>query len=76
MREITTLNQMISTAVMHQAEQIECIYSAAVEATGNLKRGNEDLRKTVALNRSSQLYIVILLLTASVLLLFMDWFYS
>ncbi len=76
MREITTLNQMISTAVMQQAESIEQLYNVAVEATSQIKRGNEELRKTVRLNRSSQLYIFVLLMTATFLLLFFDWFYS
>jgi hypothetical protein len=33
MREITTINQMISTAVMQQAEMIETLYNNAVDAT-------------------------------------------
>jgi t-SNARE complex subunit (syntaxin) len=33
MREITTINQMISTAVMQQAEMIEALYNNAVDAT-------------------------------------------
>lgn len=32
-REIATLNQMFSTAVLHQAEAIEAIYNNAVEAS-------------------------------------------
>lgn len=76
MREITTLNQMISTAVMHQAETIEQLYNTAVEATSNMQRGNEDLRKTIRLNRSTRWYIFVLLMTASFLLLFYDWFNS
>ena len=36
MREISTLHQMFSTAVAQQAEAIEMIYDAAVEASGHL----------------------------------------
>jgi syntaxin 18 len=76
MREITTLNQMISTAVMQQAESIEQLYNTAVEATINIQRGNKSLKKTLALNRSSTRVYFVLLMTASFLLLFFHWFYS
>jgi syntaxin 18 len=75
-RDITTMQQMISTAVMQQAEQIEQLYDVAVEATAHVRRGNEELRKTIAVNSSSTLYIVVLLLTASALLLLFDWINS
>lgn len=32
-REIAVLNQMFSTAILHQAEAIEHIYNSAVEAS-------------------------------------------
>lgn len=75
-REITTMQQMISTAVMQQAEAIEQLYNVAVEATTNIRRGNEDLKKTIAVNSSSTRYIVVLLLTASAMLLLFDWINS
>jgi hypothetical protein len=75
-REITTMQQMISTAVMQQAEAIEQLYNVAVEATTNVRRGNEELRKTIAVNRSSTKYIVVLLLVASLLLVLFDWINS
>ena len=75
-REISTMQQMISTAVMQQAEQIERLSEQAVEATFHVRRGNDELRKTIAVNSSSTLYLVVLLLTASGLLVFFDWFHS
>ena len=75
-REITAMQQMVSTAVMQQAEQIEQLYNAAVEATFNVTRGNEEVRKTIAVNRSSTLYLVVLLLVAAAMLLFFDWLNS
>jgi syntaxin 18 len=75
-REIGAMQQMISTAVMQQAEQIEQLYSQALDATYHVRRGNEELRKTIAVNSSGTLYIVVLLLTASALLVFFDWFNS
>lgn len=76
MRHITTLNQMISTAVMEQAEMIEQLYNNAVDATVNITRGNEELRKTIALNRSSRRWVLVLCVVAGLLLVFFDWFYS
>ncbi|KAG2438037.1 hypothetical protein HXX76_005651 [Chlamydomonas incerta] len=75
-RDVAALNQMFSTAVLAQAETIESIYMAAVEATHNITRGNESLTKTVAINRSSSRYILVLLLVATACLLFFDWFNS
>ncbi|KAF8059460.1 SYP81 [Scenedesmus sp. PABB004] len=75
-REISTINQMLSTAVMAQAEAIETLYSNAVEASGHLAAGNAQLRRTIAVNRSGRRYMLVLLLTAALLLLFFDWFNS
>ncbi|KAG2450660.1 hypothetical protein HYH02_004500 [Chlamydomonas schloesseri] len=75
-RDVAALNQMFSTAVLAQAETIESIYMAAVEATHNITRGNESLTKTVAINRSSTRHILVLLLLATACLLFFDWFNS
>ena len=75
-REIATLNQMFSAAVLHQLHQIEQLYSEAVAATGNLAAGNVQLGKAVATNKSSQKLMLVLLLLASAMLLFLDWWYS
>lgn len=76
MRHITTLNQMISTAVMEQAEMIEQLYNNALDATNNITRGNKELKKTIELNRSSRNWVMVLSIVAGLLLLFFDWFYS
>lgn len=76
MRHITTLNQMISTAVMEQAEMIEQLYNNALDATHNITRGNKELKKTIVLNRSSRNWVLVLSVVAALLLLFFDWFYS
>jgi hypothetical protein len=41
--------------------------------TQHLKKGNVEIRKTIAVNRSTQKYIVALLLAATLGLLFLDW---
>jgi hypothetical protein len=42
----------------------------------HIKRGNVDLKKTIKLNRSSRYYLLVLMVTLSLLLLFFDWFNS
>ena len=76
MREISTLNQMLSTAVMQQVESIETLYNNALEATQHIVQGNVNIRKTIEVNRSTRKYVFVLLLVASLLLLFFDWFNS
>lgn len=75
-REIATLNQMFSAAIMHQSQQIEKLYSEAVAATANISRANVQLDKAIRANRSGQKCMFILLLLASLGLLFLDWWYS
>ncbi|PNH06392.1 Syntaxin-18 [Tetrabaena socialis] len=75
-RDVAALNQMFSAAVLAQAETIETIYLAAVEATHHITAGNVSLTKTVAVNRSTSRYLLVLLLVAALCLLFFDWFNS
>ncbi|CAD7699971.1 unnamed protein product [Ostreobium quekettii] len=76
MQEIATLNQMFSDQILGQAAQIEQIYLDAVHASANVKTGNVHLTKAVALNTSTRKIVLALLVTASLLLLFYDWFNS
>jgi len=76
MQEIATLNQMLSTQIMGQTEQIEMIYFDAVTASLNMTRGNVHLRKAVDLNRSARKYVLVLMVLAAFVLLFFDRFYS
>lgn len=73
LKDIATLNNMLSTAVLHQAQAIEAIYDNAVDATMFVVRGNTSLTQAVAVNRSTRRYILVLLLVASLSLLFYDW---
>lgn len=75
-REIATLNQMFSAAILHQSEQIEKLYSEAVAATGNISYANVQLGKAIKTNKSAQKCMLVLLLLASAALLFLDWWYS
>jgi hypothetical protein len=42
----------------------------------NIKLGNRELKKTVKVNQSTQRHILVLLLAATLGLLFLDWFNS
>lgn len=76
MVEISTLSQMLSTQIMGQAEQIEQIYTNAVQSSLNMTRGNTHLKKAADHSRSSRNYILALLFGLSLVLLFFDRFYS
>lgn len=75
-RDITTLNQMLSSAVAQQAESIEMVYANAVEATHNITSGNKSLQSAITVNKSSRKLVLALLLSAALGLLFFDWFNS
>lgn len=76
MRDVATLNQMFSTQVVQQSEQIEHIYDQAVQTSLNVTKGNQQLKKALRHNAAARKYIVVLLLLGSCGLLFFDWFYS
>ncbi|PRW20462.1 Syntaxin-81 [Chlorella sorokiniana] len=75
-REIATLNQMFSGAIMAQSEQIEKLYADAVDATHNISRANVQLDKAIRTNRSARKYMIVFFLVASLALLFLDWWNS
>ncbi|GAB4819928.1 hypothetical protein N2152v2_006974 [Parachlorella kessleri] len=81
-REIATLNQMFSTAIMHQSEQIEKLYCqaskqhVAVDASHNIGAGNVQLRKAIKVNSGTKKYLLVFLLVASLGLLLFDWWSS
>lgn len=76
MRDVATLNQMFSTQVVQQSEQIEHIYAQAVQTSMNVAKGNQQLQKALTHSAAARKYVFILLLLASCTLLFFDWFYS
>lgn len=76
MMEVSALFQVFSSAVHSQAEAIEHIYDAACEATHFVAAGNESLVKTIAVDRSSQRYLLVLLMVATLCLLLYDWMNS
>mmetsp|Transcript_7215 Transcript_7215/g.19747 ORF Transcript_7215/g.19747 Transcript_7215/m.19747 type:complete len:294 (+) Transcript_7215:85-966(+) len=75
-REIASLNQAFSTALFHQAEQIEVLYNQAVEASNHMDMGNVQLKKTVRTNGKSSKWMFIIMVVFSLMLLFFDWWYG
>ncbi|KAK9819333.1 hypothetical protein WJX74_007336 [Apatococcus lobatus] len=75
-REVATLSSLFSAQVMQQAEQIEQLYSEAVQATADIASGNVHLTKAIRYNTSTRKIMLVILLLASASLLFWDWFYS
>jgi syntaxin 18 len=75
-REIATLNQMFSTAIMQQGQQIEKLYGEAVQATLNIDRANVQLGKAIKTNTAARKYMIVFFLVASLCILFLDWWNS
>lgn len=67
---------MFSTAIMQQGEQIEKLYSEAVQATRHIDRANVQLGKAIRTNRAARKYMIAFFLIASLGLIFLDWFNS
>lgn len=74
MLEMSALNHVFSTHVLRQAQQIECLYEQAVEATQNVKEGNKELTKAIERNSSSRTFLLLFLVVLPLSLLFLDWY--
>lgn len=74
MIEISALNYLFSTHVLRQAQQIETLYTRAMEATDYMEKGNKELTKTQQRNKSSRLYIYLIFSVLISALFFLDWF--
>jgi syntaxin 18 len=73
MAEISQLMTLFSTKVVEQQATIESIHGNAVNATANVRLGNESLRSAAAHGVSFRVNTLLLLLVASFSLLFLDW---
>ncbi len=71
--DVAALSSMLAAEVLAQSEKIEQLYTAAVEASTHLSRGNKHLREAAKAGRSSQWYVFYVLLIASLMLLLYDW---
>ncbi|KAG4992010.1 hypothetical protein AAZX31_09G167600 [Glycine max] len=74
MVEMSALNHLMSTHVLHQAQQIEHLYDQAVEATKNVELGNKELSQAIQRNSSSRTFLLLFLFVLTFSILFLDWY--
>ncbi|KAJ8764023.1 hypothetical protein K2173_004905 [Erythroxylum novogranatense] len=74
MVEMSALNHLMSTHVLHQAQQIEHLYEQAVEATKNVELGNKELRQAIQRNSNSRTFLLLFLFVLTFSVLFLDWY--
>ncbi|KAG5009385.1 hypothetical protein AAZX31_07G087200 [Glycine max] len=74
MVEMSALNHLMSTHVLHQAQQIEHLYDQAVEATNNVELGNKELSQAIQRNSSSRTFLLLFLFVLTFSILFLDWY--
>lgn len=72
--EMSALSSLFATHVQAQAEQIESLYQDAIESSRHLDMGNVEMKKTIARKGSAQRYVALILLVATLGLLFLDWY--
>ncbi|KAL9421531.1 hypothetical protein AB3S75_033912 [Citrus x aurantiifolia] len=74
MVEVSALNHLMSTHILHQAQQIEHLYEQAVEATKNVELGNKELSQAIRRNTSSRTFLLLFLFVLTFSILFLDWY--
>ncbi|KAL5555194.1 hypothetical protein UlMin_037430 [Ulmus minor] len=74
MVEMSALNHLMATHVLHQAQQIEQLYDEAVEATKNVELGNKELSQAIQRNSSSRTFLLLFLFVLTFSVLFLDWY--
>lgn len=72
--KIAELQDIFTTKVLQQKDDIELISSNAVGASENIKDGNEEIRKAIQNRASIRVYILFFLLVMAFTLLFLDWY--
>ena len=72
--EMSALSSLFATHVQAQAEQIESLYQEAIDSSRHFDMGNVEMKKTIARKGDAQRYVAIILLIATIALLFLDWY--
>jgi hypothetical protein len=73
--EISNLNQVFSTQVQQQSEQLEVLYEEALETSANFSGGNVELTKALEYNKQGGRYLLYMIVFFTLLLLLFDWYY-
>ncbi len=72
--EISSLNQVFSSQIQEQSEQLELLYEEAMQVSMNFEKGNKELTKAKEYNKQGGRIIIIIILLATFSLLFLDWY--
>lgn len=72
--EISQAVSLFSEKVMEQEEQIKAIYETSVKSVSHVESGTKELQKALQRNVSFRVSILFFLATASLSLLFLDWY--
>ncbi|XP_065918478.1 syntaxin-18-like isoform X2 [Dysidea avara] len=72
--EISQLVDVFSEKILQQSEIIDTVADMAVEATENVKGGNEEVRQAIKNRASFRAWILFILIVCSFSLLFLDWY--
>ncbi|KAK4524041.1 hypothetical protein GAYE_SCF01G1940 [Galdieria yellowstonensis] len=71
--EIAALNQVLSTKLSEQAEEIESLYHDALYSLENVQKGNKELKRWSKRSSSWNFYWIFCILVATFSLLFLHW---
>jgi len=72
--EIAQLQDIFTTKVLEQEQDIYRINEVAIHTTENIKAGNESIRDAMKKKAGFRVYILFFLLVMSFTLLFLDWY--
>ncbi|RUS20579.1 snare-complex protein syntaxin-18 N-terminus-domain-containing protein [Endogone sp. FLAS-F59071] len=72
--EIATLSTQLSTNLAAQTELTDRLHAEAVATTGRVVEGNAQLAQARERNAGTRKWVLVFLLTASVVILFLDWY--
>ncbi|KAI7905262.1 uncharacterized protein BX663DRAFT_502281 [Cokeromyces recurvatus] len=72
--EISTLQSQLTNHLAAQTIQTDKLYADAITTTEKVEQGNLQLIKARERNKSSRKFILVFLISASFVLLFLDWY--
>jgi hypothetical protein len=74
MLEVSSLLSVFSAKVLEQEEQIDAIYDSSVKSVTYLKGSHHELRQALRHGQASRFGVFFFLVSASLSLLFLDWY--
>lgn len=71
---ISKMQEILEHHIAVQAKEIEYIYDEAIDASDKVRQGNKQLLQAKERNSDFRKYVLLILLLASFVLLFLDWY--